>query len=144
MAPQKGNEDRFRKKSFVFAHKDRWAPLEGRRHFQDVGTGRVPVHSDREVGDRELAGGIVVPEEVEDIDGTVEGALVEGRPHGRDGRSEGVEVLDQRSLIGSYRNGTEVELVRGVSPRLDAGELAAKRRASVTYGHRTRIGRHFR
>jgi hypothetical protein len=49
--------------------------------------------------------------------------LVEGRPHGRDGRSEGVEVLDQRSLIGSYRNGTEVELVRGVSPRLDAGEL---------------------
>jgi hypothetical protein len=39
-----------------------------------------------EVGDWSLTGGVFVPEEVEDVNGTVEGTSIEGGPDRRDSR----------------------------------------------------------
>jgi hypothetical protein len=51
-----------------------------------VGIREIPMGLNGEVGDWELAGGVFVPEEVEDVNGTVEGASIEGRSDRRDSR----------------------------------------------------------
>jgi hypothetical protein len=83
---EEGPEDGEREERSVISHEDCRAVLEGSRSPEDVGIREIPMGLNGEVGDWELAGGVFVPEEVEDVNGTVEGASIEGRSDRRDSR----------------------------------------------------------
>jgi hypothetical protein len=113
---EEGPEDGEGEEGPVLSNEDGRMVLEGSHSPEDIGTGGVPMGLEGEGGDRKFAGGIVVPEEVEDFNGTVEGTSIEGGPDRRDGRPEGVEVVDEGSLVGGDRNGICNEPLQGLLP----------------------------